>query len=114
MMTYAIIAFALTAVVGLVMAAKVLSGKQAPWVLSLAHALVGATGLILLGTTTFNAGWPGQLTASLGLLVVAALGGFYLASYHLKGAISPKGIVLVHAGVAVTGVLVLLSVFFNL
>lgn len=53
----------------------------------------------------------GRLTAALGLLVVAALGGFYLASIHVKGSIAPKNVVLIHAGVAVAGFLTLLSLF---
>ena len=39
----------------------------------------------------------------------AALGGFYLASLHLRGTVAPKAVVLVHAGVAVAGFLTLLS-----
>jgi hypothetical protein len=51
-----------------------------------------------------------RLTAALGLLVIAALGGFYLASLHAKGNVAPKNIVLIHAGVAVAGFLTLLSI----
>jgi hypothetical protein len=47
--------------------------------------------------------------AALGLFVVAALGGFYLASVHLHGAVAPKGVVVLHAGIAVAGFLALLS-----
>ena len=52
---------------------------------------------------------PARVTAALGLLVVAALGGFFLASIHLRGKIAPKAVVFIHAGVAVAGVLTLLS-----
>ena len=114
MISSAIIVLTITAVGGLLLAAKVLNGKQAPWFLSIVHALLGATGLVLLAITANNSGWPGQLSASLALLVVAALGGFYLASHHLRGTVSPKGIVLIHAGVAVTGFLVLLTVYFQI
>ncbi len=114
MITYAIIVLAIAAVGGLVMATKVLSGKQAPWALSIVHALLGASGLCLLIVEAVSAGWPGRLSASLALLVVAALGGFYLASYHYRGKISPKGLVFIHAGVAVIGFLSLLTVFFKL
>jgi hypothetical protein len=51
----------------------------------------------------------GTRHAALGLLVVAALGGFYLASLHLRGTVAPKAVVFVHAGVAVAGFLTLLS-----
>ena len=111
MITYAIIVLAITAVGGLLMAAKILSGKQAPWFLSIGHALLGALGLVLLATEAINSDWPGRLSASLALLVIAALGGFYLASIHFRGTVSPKGIVFIHAGVAVAGFLTLLTVF---
>jgi len=114
MITTAVILFAIAAVGGLVMASKVLTGNQAPWFLSIVHALLGATGLILLTMTAANSGWPGLLSASLALLVIAALGGFYLASNHLRGSISPKGVVLIHAGVAVAGFLTLLTVLFKI
>ncbi|MFW2373191.1 MAG: hypothetical protein ACN4GM_08725 [Gammaproteobacteria bacterium] len=114
MIMYAIIILAITAIGGLLMATKVLSGKQAPWFLSIVHALLGATGLVLLTMAAVNADWPGRLSASLALLIIAALGGFYLASHHFRGSVSPKGIVLIHAGVAVTGFLSLLTVFFKI
>jgi len=41
---------------------------------------------------------------------VAALGGFFLASFHLRRKLPPKAVVLVHASVAVIGFLTLLSV----
>lgn len=114
MISTAIIILAITAVGGVLLAAKVLSGKQAPWFLSIIHALLGATGLILLSMAAIDSDWPGRLSASLALLVIAALGGFYLASFHLRGNVSPKGIVLIHAGVAVAGFLSLLTVYFKI
>ena len=110
MIINAIIVLAITAVGGLLLATKVLNGKQAPWALSIIHALLGATGLILLTIEAMNSDWPGRLTASLAILIVAALGGFYLASHHLRGNIGPKGIVLIHAGVAVVGFLSLVTI----
>jgi hypothetical protein len=109
-LTYSIILFAIAAVGGLVMAAKVLAGKQAPWALSILHALLGAAGLVTLGLVAWQTQGAGRVTAALALLVAAALGGFYLASVHLRGSIAPKGIVIIHAGVAVTGFLILLSI----
>jgi hypothetical protein len=50
------------------------------------------------------------VTAALGLLVVAALGGFYLASIHLRKQVAPRMVVFIHAGVAVVGFLTLASV----
>jgi len=109
MLTYALIVFAIAAVGGLLLASSVLRGKLAPWALSIGHALLGATGLILLIVTVLQGSTPGRVTAALGLLVVAALGGFYLASLHLRGTVAPKAVVFIHAGVAVAGFLTLLS-----
>ena len=109
MLTYALIVFAIAAVGGLLLASSVLRGRLAPWALSIGHALLGATGLILLIATVLQGSTPGRVTAALGLLVVAALGGFYLASLHLRGTIAPKAVVFIHAGVAVAGFLTLLS-----
>ena len=110
MLTYALIVFAIAAVGGLVLASSVLRGKLAPWALSILHALLGATGLVLLLLGVMGGSGAGRAVAALGLLVVAALGGFYLASMHLRKTVAPKAVVFVHAGVAVAGFLVLLSV----
>ena len=109
MLTYALIVFAIAAVGGLVLASSVLRGKLAPWALSVLHALLGASGLVLLILAVLQGTTPARVTAALGLLVVAALGGFYLASLHLRGTVAPKAVVFIHAGVAVVGFLTLLS-----
>ena len=109
MLTYALLIFAIAAVGGLVLAASVLRGKLAPWALSVVHALLGATGLVLLIVIALQGSGSGRISAALGLLVVAALGGFYLASIHLRGKVAPMTVVLIHAGVAVVGFLTLLS-----
>ncbi|MCF6198577.1 MAG: hypothetical protein L3J67_04125 [Hyphomicrobiaceae bacterium] len=106
MLTYALIAFAVTALIGLVMAASVLRGALAPWALSLVHAALGATGLVLLLVAVLN-GTAELIPIALGTLVVAALGGFYLAFLHLQNKPAPSSIVLIHASVAVIGVLML-------
>jgi uncharacterized membrane protein len=48
MITYALLAFAIAAIGGLVLASHVLRAKLASWPLSLLHAALGATGLLLL------------------------------------------------------------------
>ena len=109
MLTYALICFALGAMGGLVLAAHVLKGKFAPWAVSVLHALLGASGLLLLVVLVMQGTASSRVMAALGLLVLAALGGFYLASLHLRRAIPPKGAVFIHAGAAVAGFLTLLS-----
>ncbi|MXS85777.1 hypothetical protein ABO04_07625 [Nitrosomonas sp. HPC101] len=112
MLNIAIIIFAIAAVGGLFLASKVLSGQLAPWAVSIVHALLGAAGLVTLILVVLEESGDNRLVAALGLLVVAALGGFYLASIHMKGSVAPKNIVFIHAGVAVAGFLTLLSVLF--
>jgi hypothetical protein len=109
MLTYALIVFAVAALGGLVLASSVLRGRMAPWAISILHALLGATGLVLLILVALQGPASGRVTAALGILVLAALGGFYLASIHLRKQIAPKAVVFVHAGVAVAGFLTLLS-----
>jgi hypothetical protein len=104
----------ITAVGGLFLASKVLTGKLAPWSVSIIHALLGAAGLVLLIMSVLDGSASDRMTLGLVILVVAALGGFYLASLHLKGVVAPSKVVLIHAVVAVAGFLTLASVFLGL
>jgi hypothetical protein len=110
MLTYAVIVFAVGALGGLVLASYVLQGRLAPWPLSLGHAGLGAIGLLLVIYAAVTAGISHAALTALVILVVAALGGFYLASIHLRSQIAPKPVVFIHAGVAVVGFLTLLGV----
>jgi hypothetical protein len=109
MIIYAVFVFAIAALGGLFLATFVLRDKFAPWVISFIHAGFGALGLILLIAALV------QGTASQGILIgfvvllVAALGGFFLASFHLRQRLPPKAVVVIHAGVAVVGFLTVLS-----
>jgi hypothetical protein len=109
MLNYALIVFAVAAVGGLALAAHVLRDKFAPWALSLLHALLGAAGLVLLIMMLMQGSAPQKVMIGFVLLLVAALGGFFLASFHLRRKLPPKAIVIVHAGVAVAGFLTLAS-----
>ena len=110
MLTYAVIVFAIGALGGLVLASYVLRGNLAPWPVSLLHAALGAIGLLLVIYAAISAGISTAALTALVILIIAALGGFYLASIHLRGQVAPKGIVFVHAGIAVIGFLTLLGV----
>ena len=114
MLTNALIVLAITAVGGLLLAAKILMGKQPPWFVSVVHALLGASGLVMLVMVALEGSASARVTVALAILVVAAVGGFYLASIHLKDKLAPKGVVIIHAGVAVAGFLTLASVVFDL
>lgn len=111
MLTYAVIIFAIAALGGLVLANSVLRGQLAPWGVSLAHAGLGALGLILVLLPVLN-GARGAALWALVILLIAALAGFYLASLHLKKQVAPRNLVVIHAGVAVIGFLILANAVF--
>jgi hypothetical protein len=115
MLNIAILVFAIGAVGGLVLANSVLRRKLAPWSLSLLHAALGATGLVLTGIVVLGGGdySTGVVPIALLILVVAALAGFYLASVHLRQATPAKGAVVAHASVAVIGFLLLVCGAFH-
>jgi hypothetical protein len=110
MLAYAVIVFAVAALGGLVLASYVLQGRLAPWALSLLHAGLGAIGLLLVIYAAITTGISHTAMIALVILVIAALGGFYLASIHLRNQVAPRSVVFIHAGVAVIGFLTLLGV----
>jgi hypothetical protein len=113
MLGYALIVFAIGALGGIALATYVLRGRLAPWPLSLLHAGLGAVGLLLILYAALTTGISNVALAALAILAIAALGGFYLASIHLRGKVAQQPIVFVHAGVAVIGFLTLLAVVFG-
>jgi hypothetical protein len=115
MLNIAVLVFAIGAVGGLILANSVLRGRLASWTLSLVHAGLGATGLVLTGVVVLdpNGGAAKIVSIALLILVVAALAGFYLASYHARKASPARAAVVAHAGVAVVGFLLLLGGAFH-
>ena len=116
MLKIAILIFAIGAVGGLILANSVLRGRMASWALSLLHMGLGATGLVLTAIVVLGggSGVRGMVPIALLILVVAALGGFYLASYHVRKTTPPSTVVVVHAGAAVIGFLLLCAATFSL
>jgi len=115
MLNIAVLVFAIGAIGGLVLANSVLRGKLPSWALSLLHAALGATGLVLTGIVVLdpNGGAAKTVSIALLILVVAALAGFFLASYHARKASPPRAAVIAHAGVAVIGFLLLVGGAFH-
>lgn len=106
----AIVLFALAAAGGLILAGVRLSGERNPpaW-LAMLHGLLAAAGLTLLLFAAFTVGLPQLAMWGLVLLIVAALGGLFLnLGYQEKGVLLPKGIIYVHALIAVVGFVLLL------
>jgi len=116
MLKLAVLIFAIGAVGGLILASSVLRGQLAPWTLSLIHAALGATGLVLTGLVVLGGAKEGQgiIPIALLILLVAALGGFFLASFHARKLPPPRPVVFVHAGAAVIGFLLLAGGAFSL
>jgi hypothetical protein len=108
LLIYAAILFALGALGGLVMAMRAFKGEALPVPLAIGHGVLGASGLVLLIIGVLAGTGGGTARIALALLVVAALGGFYLLSFHLRKQQHPKAVIVVHALVAVVGFLMLL------
>jgi len=116
MLKLAVLIFAIGAVGGLVMATRVLRNQLAPWALSLLHAALGATGLVLTAIVVLGKSEAVSSVVPIALLVlvVAALGGFFLASFHARRQLPSRGVVFTHAGLAVVGFLLLAGGVFHL
>jgi hypothetical protein len=108
-MSIALTLFALAAVGGLVLALQRFSGKPQPSLpLALAHGAGAAGGLVALLVFVSGGGSPGAVKVGLVLLLIAALGGLFLFSKHLRKMALPIPVVVVHALVAVAGFVTLL------
>lgn len=106
--------FATAALGGVLMAGIRFSGSPRPpsW-LAMGHGLLAAAGLTLLSYATVFAGVPVMAQVSLGLFMIAALGGTAMnLLFHSKQLPLPIPLMIVHAGLAVTAfVLLLVSLF---
>ena len=75
-----------------------------PWVpLALGHGVLAATALVLALLVAIATG-VAAIKYGVAVLVLAALGGFFLLSFHLRGKSHPWVIVVLHALPAVGGV----------
>jgi hypothetical protein len=109
-MIVACILFGLAALGGVFLATRRFQNKDLPFGVAIAHGLAAAAGLIPLLVTVMGATERGGAPViSLGLFVVAALGGFALFSFYLRKRQLPIPLVVVHGLVAVTALLVLLT-----
>ncbi|MBS0229318.1 MAG: hypothetical protein JSS23_11555 [Proteobacteria bacterium] len=109
MLLYALIVFLVGACGGLVLASFVLRGKLAPWAVSLLHAMLGATGILLLATAILMDNLGKLPIIALCVFLVTAGFGFYLASMHYGKRVAMKRVVLTHASFAITGALLLIA-----
>jgi hypothetical protein len=110
-LTLAAILFGVGALGGVALLGLRLRGGNPPIALALVHGLVAASGLVTL-ILAVAGGARGPALTALILFGVAALGGFLLFSMHLRQKLLPVGLILVHALVAVSGYVVLLTAVF--
>ena len=113
MLNIAIALFLIAAVGGLVMALRIFKGQLPPIFLAVLHGALAATALVLVLLLVMAGGVRPLLMYGAGILVVAALGGFLLLTFHVRKVPHPKAVVVIHALVAVAGVGCLLLVAFK-
>lgn len=109
MITTAIGLFLAAAIVGIYMAAKIFGGKLPPWLAVILHGAIAASGLVTLLYALYVGPQPTMLVIGAALLLVAALGGFFMVTFQLRKLTPPKAVVVVHAITAVLGVVCLLG-----
>jgi hypothetical protein len=108
-MNLAAILFAIAAVTGVIIALIRLNGRDVPPMgLALLHGAFAASGLVALALAVFGSGAPQWARISLGVFVVAALGGFASFSFHLRRRALPVPLIAIHGLVAVVGFALLL------
>lgn len=109
MLNIAIVLFAVAAVIGAAMGVAHARGQTPPGVVSaVLHGLFAASGLVVLLLAVMTEGAGGAVAFSLAVFVLAALGGFVLLSYHLRGRALPSGLMAGHGLLAATAFVILL------
>lgn len=113
MFTYAVLLIAVAAVVGLYMAIGHFRGRTPPPAgAAVLHGLLAVCGVVLLLLGVMQIGFGTVHTWALALFVVAALGGLYLVSFHLRGRPLPNAVVVIHGMVAAVAFLILVTAVF--
>jgi hypothetical protein len=103
----ATVLFGLGALGGMTLLALRLRGGNPPLGLAAVHGLAAAAGLVTL-VVAVAGGERGPALVSLVLFGMAALGGFFLLSLHLRQKLLPVGLILVHGTLAISGFVALL------
>jgi hypothetical protein len=115
MLVAALALFAVAAVIGLYMLTRLFKNELPPWLAVVCHGAFAATGLaVLLYSALVVGGFSPVLTFASVILVIAALGGFLLVSFHARQKQPPHAIAVVHALAAVVGFLSLAASTFGM
>ena len=104
MLYISIFLFLIAAVFGVIIASAILRNQPTPKPLVYLHGLLGASGLAIIVIYIVNHPDKNPLV-SLVLLIIAALGGFILFARDMSKKPGPFALVLIHAFVAVAGVI---------
>ena len=113
-MNVAAILFAIAAITGIAIAFIRLSGRDLPPMgLAILHGLFAASGLVTLAIVAVAPGAAQWARISLGIFVVAALGGFLLFSFHVRRRALPVPIIGIHGFIAVIAFVILLLAIFG-
>src|ERR1035438_9907930 len=103
MLTASIVLFLYAALSGLVMAVGIFRGAKL-WVpLALGHGVLAVTTLVLALLLAIAPGVAAIVKYGVAVLVLAALGGFFLLSFQLRGKPHPRVVVVLHVLLAVGG-----------
>lgn len=104
----AIALFIIGAIFGLIVLTHVLKNQTTPKPMVLFHGLFVATGLVLVLIAFLTQQSDKLLGISLGLFLIAALGGFTLLFTDLSHKPIPKWLAVIHPLVAATGLVTLI------
>ena len=108
MLPVAIACFVLAALAGATLVFCHFRFDTLPWAVVVSHGTVGATGLVLLVIAVSQGSGGGRARIALGVLIVAALGGFANLALNLRRANLHLPLVALHAALAVTGLTILI------
>ncbi|HKR66172.1 MAG TPA: hypothetical protein VJZ00_20750 [Thermoanaerobaculia bacterium] len=108
MLTWIIVLFGVAALGGVTLAILRFRERPLPMPLALVHGAVAAIALVMLLIVALGATGTSILKIALVAFVIAALGGFFLFSFHVRKRPLPIPMVVIHGLVAVVAFLTLL------
>jgi glucose uptake protein GlcU len=113
MFVKAVALFTVAALIGLYMATQHFKGRTPPpvWAAVL-HGLLAVSGAVVLLLGVMSTGFGTVHSWALVLFVVAALGGLYLVSFHIRRQPLPGAVVVIHGMVAAVAFLILVVAVF--
>lgn len=108
MLIISVILFLIAAVFGLINLSSVLKNRRAPSLAVLAHGSFAVIALFILIAVIASGHTSTLLISSLGLFILAALGGFTLLSFDLRNRPIPKMLALGHPIFAIIAIILLI------